>query len=113
LLLCVSYFSRCIERLVRIARAVASRHPQPPRQGRGIAAEYVHVAIDDHSRIAFSAIYPDESRTSVLHFVDAAQTYYGRLGIRFKAVPTDNGAATAPPDAYEYRVVRVSPIAVG
>ena len=30
----------------------------------GAGWEYVHVAIDDHSRIAFSAIYPDEKRTS-------------------------------------------------
>ncbi len=40
----------------------------------------------DHTRIAFSAIYPDEKRASVLHFLDAALAYYARLGIRFKAV---------------------------
>jgi transposase InsO family protein len=55
--------------------------------------EYVHVAIDDHSRIAFSAIYPDETRASVLHFLDAARAYYARLGIHFRAVLTDNGVS--------------------
>ena len=51
------------------------------------------MAIDDHSRIAFSALYPDETRASVLHFLNAALAYYARLGIQFKAVLTDNGTA--------------------
>lgn len=59
----------------------------------GAGWEYVHVAIDDHSRIAFSAIYPDEKQTSVLAFLHAALAYYARLGIRFKAILTDNGPA--------------------
>ncbi len=59
----------------------------------GAGWEYVHVAIDDHSRIAFSAIYPDETRASVLAFLHAAVAYYARLGIRFKAILTDNGPA--------------------
>jgi transposase InsO family protein len=57
----------------------------------GIGWEYLHVAIDDHSRIAFSAIYPDEKQASVLSFLQAALAYYTRLGIRFKAVLSDNG----------------------
>jgi transposase InsO family protein len=82
-----------IKRLVRIARpshrVTGNRRDKVP----GIGAEYVHIAIDDHSRIAFSAIYPDETRASVLHFLDAALAYYARLGIRFRAVLTDNGVS--------------------
>jgi transposase InsO family protein len=59
----------------------------------GAGWEYVHVAIDDHSRIAFSAIYPDEKQASVLAFMAAALAYYARFGIRFKALLTDNGPA--------------------
>jgi transposase InsO family protein len=59
----------------------------------GAGWEYVHVAIDDHSRIAFSAIYPDEKQASVLHFLQAALAYYARLGIAFQAILTDNGPA--------------------
>jgi transposase InsO family protein len=59
----------------------------------GAGWEYVHVAIDDHSRIAFSAIYPNERQESVVAFLRAALAYYARLGIRFKAILTDNGAA--------------------
>jgi len=82
-----------IKRLVRIARpshrVTGNRRDKVP----GIGAEFVHIAIDDHSRIAFSAIYPDETRASVLHFLDAALAYYARVGIRFKAVLTDNGVS--------------------
>jgi transposase InsO family protein len=59
----------------------------------GAGWEYVHVAIDDHSRIAFSAIYPDETQASVVAFLRAALAYYARFGIRFKAILTDNGPA--------------------
>jgi transposase InsO family protein len=59
----------------------------------GAGWEYVHVAIDDHPRIAFSAVYPDEKADSTVAFLHAALAYYARLGIRFKAVLTDNGPA--------------------
>jgi len=69
------------------------RYREPPRHIKGIGCEYVHVAIDDHSRIAFSAIYPDETRASVLDFLSKALAYYARLGIHFKALLTDNGTS--------------------
>lgn len=82
-----------IKRLVRIARPSHRVTGDRRDTVKGIGAEYVHVAIDDHTRIAFSAIYPDESRASVLHFPQAALAYYARLGIRFRAVLTDNGVS--------------------
>jgi transposase InsO family protein len=60
---------------------------------RGPGWEYLHVAIDDHSRLGFSAVYPDQTRTTVVVFLHAALDYYRRLGIRFKAILTDNGGA--------------------
>ena len=82
-----------IKKLGRIARP--SHRVTGDRRDRvaGIGWEYVHVAIDDHSRIAFSAIYPDETKESVAHFLRQAMAYYARLGIRFKALLTDNGSA--------------------
>jgi transposase InsO family protein len=59
----------------------------------GAGWEYVHVAVDDHSRIAFSAIYPDEKQDSVLEFLSSTLAYYARLGICFRAILTDNGPA--------------------
>jgi transposase InsO family protein len=59
----------------------------------GAGWEHVHVAIDDHSRIAFSAVLPDERQDSVVAFLREALVYYRRFGIRFRAVLTDNGSA--------------------
>jgi transposase InsO family protein len=58
----------------------------------GAGWEYVHVAIDDHSRIAFSSIHSDESGPSACSALLKAVRYYAGLGIRFKRVMTDNGA---------------------
>ena len=82
-----------IKRLVKIARPSHRVSGNRRDTVKGIGAEYVHVAIDDHSRIAFSAIYPDETRASVLHFLHAALAYYARLGIHIKALLTDNGTS--------------------
>jgi transposase InsO family protein len=68
-------------------------HGDYGRRTRGSGWEYVHVAIDDHSRIGFSVIHPNEQARSVVRFLFQSLRYYARLGIRFKAVLTDNGAA--------------------
>jgi len=59
---------------------------------RGIGWEYVHVCIDDHSRVAFSRILPDERKESAVAFLEAAVAYYRHLGIKPERVMTDNGA---------------------
>ena len=53
--------------------------------------EYLHVAIDDHSRIAFAQILPNFTGASAVAFLQAAITYYASLGIRIRALLTDNG----------------------
>lgn len=58
----------------------------------GSGWEYVHVCIDDASRIAFSQILPDEKKESAAAFLHAAVAYYARLGIAVTRVMTDNGA---------------------
>ena len=59
---------------------------------RGIGWEYVHVCIDDHSRIAFSQILPDERKKSAIAFLKAAVAYYQSLGVTVERVMTDNGS---------------------
>ena len=82
-----------IKKLGRIIRPLHRVTGNRRHSVDGAGWEYVHVAIDDHSRIAFSAIYPDEKQTSTVAFLHAALAYYARLGIRFKALLTDNGPA--------------------
>jgi transposase InsO family protein len=59
---------------------------------RGVGWEFVHVCIDDTSRIAFSKIMKDEKKASAVAFLKAAVTYYASLGITVERVMTDNGS---------------------
>jgi len=59
---------------------------------RGIGWEFVHVAIDDASRIAFSLVMPDEKKESAIAFLKAALAYYASLGVKVARVMTDNGS---------------------
>ena len=59
---------------------------------RGVGWEYVHVCIDDHSRVAFTSIYPDEKAVSAVDFLHAAILFYARLGVTVERVMTDNGS---------------------
>jgi transposase InsO family protein len=59
---------------------------------RGVGWEFVHVCIDDASRIAFSQILPDEKKESAIAFLAAAVAYYASLGIVVERVMTDNGS---------------------
>lgn len=60
---------------------------------RGIGWEYLHLAIDDHSRLAYSEIRPDEQRGSCLAFLFNALRFFRCHGIAVERVMTDNGLA--------------------
>jgi transposase InsO family protein len=59
---------------------------------RGIGWEFVHLCIDDASRIAFSQIMPDEKKESATAFLKAAVASCKSLGITVARVMTDNGS---------------------
>jgi transposase InsO family protein len=59
---------------------------------RGVGWEFVHVAIDDHSRIATARILPNEKAVSAIAFLKHAIDYYRSLGITVSRVMTDNGS---------------------
>ena len=58
----------------------------------GAGWEYVHVCIDDASRIACSQVFPDEKKESAVAALKAAVAYYQSLGVTVARVMTDNGA---------------------
>ena len=61
---------------------------------RGITGwEYVHVAVDDYSRLAYAEVLPDEKATTAIGFLSRVAAYYQRYGITVEAVLTDNGSA--------------------
>lgn len=59
---------------------------------RGVGWEFVHVCIDDASRVAFSQILANEKKESAVAFLKAAVAYYQSLGITVARVMTDNGS---------------------
>ena len=60
---------------------------------RGVGWEYLHLAIDDHSRVAYSEILPDEKRPSCLRFLFNALRFFRAHGVKVQRVMTDNGAS--------------------
>lgn len=63
------------------------------RAGTSVGAgwDFVHLAIDDHSRVAFGSIEADERGSSACRALLRAVRYYRSLGVRFERVLTDNG----------------------
>ena len=60
---------------------------------RNVGWDFVFVAVDDHSRIAFTQIYPDERKESAASFLKAAVGYFASLRVPIQRVITDNGPA--------------------
>jgi len=54
--------------------------------------EFVHVCIDDASRVAFSQVLVDEKKERAVAFLTAAVAYYASLGVTVRRVMTDNGS---------------------
>jgi len=60
---------------------------------RGVGWEYVHVAIDDHSRLALASVASDEKGDTATAFLKAAVNHFRERGVRIERVMTDNGSA--------------------
>ena len=82
-----------IKKLGRIGRVGHRIHGDRTTRVRGIGWEFVHVCIDDRSRLAYVEVLSDEQRVTTTGFLQRAVAYYRRLDIRVRAVMTDNGPA--------------------
>ncbi|WP_299958655.1 IS481 family transposase [uncultured Modestobacter sp.] len=69
-----------------------------PTSARGLGYDYVHAAIDDHSRLAYAEILGDEKGPTCAGFLTRAAAFYASHGITIERVITDN--------AKNYRVSR-------
>ena len=73
----------------------AHRDPDRPRKVPGrpnLGYGYVHAAVDDHSRLAYAEILPDEQGATTAQFWARAQAWYADRGITVRRVLTDNGS---------------------
>ena len=55
--------------------------------------EFVHIAVDDHTRLAYAEVLPDEKAKTAIGFLRRAIRFYRRYGIRVERLITDNGSA--------------------
>jgi len=62
------------------------------RLRRQLGWEYVHVAVDDYSRLAYAEVLADERASTAAGFLQRAAAFYRRHGIAVEAVLTDNGS---------------------
>lgn len=60
---------------------------------RDIGWETLFVAVDDHARIAFTDMYPDETWPQAVQFLRNAVEYFASLGVKIQRLLTDNGSA--------------------
>jgi transposase InsO family protein len=56
-----------------------------------VGYEYVHVAVDDYSRLAYVEVLPDEKAATAAGFLRRAVAFYRRYGIRVERILSDNG----------------------
>ncbi|HVL34861.1 MAG TPA: IS481 family transposase [Burkholderiales bacterium] len=68
-------------------RVTGNRQIESP----GAGWQYLHVAIDDHARVAYGELYCDERGSSAARFLVRLVRYYRRLGIKIARILTDNG----------------------
>jgi transposase InsO family protein len=81
-----------IKKLGRILRAGHRVTGDRRSQAKGKAGwQYLYVAIDDHTRLGFAQVRPDETSDSAISFLDELVCFYGRHGIQIERVLTDNG----------------------
>jgi transposase InsO family protein len=71
---------------------IHGRDSVPDRRHRGSGYDYVHIAVDDRTRIAYAEILSDERRDTAASFMARALGWFAELGVAVERVLTDNGA---------------------
>ena len=79
-------------------RMTGRQHYNPHRGPRGasrrtVGWEFVHIAIDDYSRLAYVEVLEDERATTAVGFLRRALRQFAAHGVRVERVMTDNGSA--------------------
>jgi len=85
-----------VKKLGRIGKNGPGHRVRGTRQGtrsRGAGWEYVHVCVDDATRLAYVEVLGDEKATTAIGFLRRALAFYGAHGIEVQRLMTDNGSA--------------------
>jgi len=79
-------------RIGSVGHRITGRYPGVVNRHHGIGWEFVHVCIDDASRVAFVQVMANQRKKSAVAFLEAAVAYFAKLGVRIERVMTDNGS---------------------
>ena len=94
-----------LARIVRTGHRVTGDRPHDHTPGAGW--EFLHIAIEDHSRLAFALLFPDQTAQSAIAFRHAALAFFARHGIKAQRIYSDNGPC------YRSRALRSASAALG
>jgi hypothetical protein len=79
------------------------------RKAPKVGYDYLHVCIDDHSRLAYAEVLPDETGATCAAFITRAGTFMAGYGISVQRVMSDNAFAYRHSHAYADAVAALSP----
>ena len=77
-------------------RSSETRRTKPAGNGY----DYLHVAVDDHSRVAYVEVHPDERGETCARFLGRAAGFFAEHGVRIEQVMTDNALNYVRSDAF-------------
>jgi hypothetical protein len=80
-------------RIAGIGHRITGRRSGMANRHRGIGWEYLHGAVDDASRLAYTEILPDERKASVIAFLERALAWCASDAVTVARIMTDNGSA--------------------
>lgn len=82
-----------VKKLGRIERVGHRIHADRRARARGAGWEFLHVCVDDCTRLAYAEVLADERTPTVIAFLERAVAHLAALGIRVQRLMTDNGPA--------------------
>ena len=80
-------------RIAGIGHRITGRRSGMVNRHRGIGWEYLHVAVDDATQLAYTEILPDERKASAIAFLERTLAWFARHGVTVEPIMTDNGSA--------------------
>ncbi len=75
----------------RIGRIGHRIHGDYRRRARGVGWEFLHVCVDDATRVSYNEVLADERAVTITGFLERAVAFFAALGVTVERVMTDNG----------------------
>jgi transposase InsO family protein len=80
------------KKLARIEKIGHQIHGDRSDRIRGAGWEFLHVCIDDATRVAYAEVLPDERKENCAGFLTRADAWFRARGVKMERIMTDNGS---------------------